>query len=119
MKKGDEIRQMFNTRVAILIEKEGVLHAYLSHNDFLQVLPGTLSPANKRTPENFMTVAQLNGIRRGSTKAEEEVEEAIESQTFEDGPVDTVTVTGRSSTRSPGKRIAVSYFENSVNASRE
>lgn len=34
IKKGDKIRDKFNERVAILIEKDGVLHAYLSYMDF-------------------------------------------------------------------------------------
>jgi len=34
MKKGDKIRNKFNIYMAIFIEKDGVLYAYLSYIDF-------------------------------------------------------------------------------------
>lgn len=47
MKKGDEIRQKFSARVAILIERDGVLYTYQSHDKFLEKLPGTVLGSNK------------------------------------------------------------------------
>jgi hypothetical protein len=64
MKKGDEIRQKFSARVAILIEHQGVLYAYQSHDGFPEVLPGKLLECNKMTAEDFITVAELK--RAGS-----------------------------------------------------
>lgn len=64
MKKADEIRDKFSARVAVFIEKDGILHAYLSDGEFPAQLPGSLNPANLTTPEHFMTVAQKR--REGS-----------------------------------------------------
>lgn len=58
MKKGDEIRELFSARIAILIEREGVLYAYQSHDGFPERLPGVLLESNKMTPEDFITVAE-------------------------------------------------------------
>lgn len=58
MKKGDEIREKFNARVAVFIEKDGVLYAYQSHADFPAQLSGSVRPTNLMTPDHFMTVAQ-------------------------------------------------------------
>ncbi|KUI65133.1 hypothetical protein VM1G_00666 [Cytospora mali] len=58
MKKADEIRDKFNARVAVLIERNGVLYAYLSHDDFLKTLPGKLDASNRVTPDHYITVAQ-------------------------------------------------------------
>lgn len=58
MKKGDEIREKFSARIAILIEREGVLYAYQSHDGFPERLPGVILECNKMTPEDFITVAE-------------------------------------------------------------
>lgn len=58
MKKGDEIRQKLSARVAILIERVGVLYAYQSDDRFPEKLPGMLLESNKMTPEDFITVAE-------------------------------------------------------------
>lgn len=63
MKKGDEIRDKFNARVAILIEKDGVLHAYLSHMDFPTQLP-PVRPTNLKTLDDYITVAQQDAQQR-------------------------------------------------------
>lgn len=61
MKKADELRVKFDARVAVLIEKDGVLYAYMSHQDFPTALPGRLLESNKATPEDYMTVRQTRG----------------------------------------------------------
>lgn len=68
MKKADEIRQIFGARVAVLIERNGVLYAYQSHEDFPATLPRRLKECNKTTPEDFITVRQ----QHRSTKAPDE-----------------------------------------------
>lgn len=57
MKKGDEIRQKFNARVVVLIEKDGVFYGYLSHDDLSIQLP-PIAQHNLSTPNDFITVAQ-------------------------------------------------------------
>ncbi|CAN8096762.1 unnamed protein product [Discula destructiva] len=64
MKKADELRTMFNARVAILIEKDGHLFAYMSHPDFPAQLPGPIRPANITTPDHFVTIAQHEAQQR-------------------------------------------------------
>lgn len=133
MKKSDEIRNMFQARVAVLIEREGVLYAYLSHDDFLTSLPGTLRDQNKRTPEDYITVAQQKRVRSetpGDSEREEAVEAPEESEQSiaefnEEGGMHGLArsvpplSSGRSSMRSPQKRMKTSYFDSSFKASRE
>ncbi|KAL1850475.1 hypothetical protein Daus18300_012889 [Diaporthe australafricana] len=66
MKKADEVRAKFDARVAVLIEKDGVLYAYMSHHDFPVSLPGRLLECNKTTPEDYMTVRQTKGNITGA-----------------------------------------------------
>ena len=68
MKKADEIRDKFNARVAVLIERDGILHAYLSDDDFLKSLPGNLSDSNRVTPDHYITVAQQQQKRDDSVR---------------------------------------------------
>lgn len=57
MKKGDELREKFNARVAVLVEKDGVFYGYLSHEDWSTRLP-PIEQGNLSTPNDFITVAQ-------------------------------------------------------------
>ncbi|KAG6358158.1 hypothetical protein INS49_014042 [Diaporthe citri] len=69
MKKADEIRDKFEAKVALFIEKDGVLHAYQSHNNFPETVPGHLRPANRMSPNDFITVAdQLRHFETGMSK---------------------------------------------------
>ena len=58
MKKADEVHKKFAARVALVIEREGVLYAYLSQDDFLNTLPSRLSTAVRSGPNDFITVAE-------------------------------------------------------------
>lgn len=60
MKKADELRDKFSARVAVLIERDGILYAYLSHEDFPSTIPGKLKSTNKMKPEDYITLAQHN-----------------------------------------------------------
>lgn len=50
----------FNARVAVFIERDGEMYAYMSHTDFVTP-PGEVAPDNLCTPEPFMTVAPMRG----------------------------------------------------------
>ncbi|KAI7785354.1 hypothetical protein LA080_007187 [Diaporthe eres] len=85
MKKADEVRVKFDARVAVLIEKDGVLYAYMSHHDFPTFLPGRLLESNKTTPEDYMTVRQTKGNITGA---------AISTPHSGDSPTATTETTG-------------------------
>lgn len=56
-KKGDEIREKFNARVVIYIDKDDEKWGYMSHKDgWIQLPP--ISLENLKTPNDFITVAQ-------------------------------------------------------------
>lgn len=85
MKKGDEIRKLFRAKVAVLIEKDGVLHAYMSHVDFPNVLPQKLKACHKKTPEDYITVAQLKSAQSLSTQENEAEDEAEDEEGLSGG----------------------------------
>jgi len=58
MKKANEIWKLFGAKVALLIEKDGVLYVYQSHDSFPDNLPGIALASNKKTPKNFTTLAE-------------------------------------------------------------
>jgi hypothetical protein len=77
MKKANDICELFGVKVALLIEREGVLYAYQSHDNFPVELPGLLLASNKMTPKNFITLADQESkqscVRSQSPPAVDEV----------------------------------------------
>lgn len=57
MKKADEIREKFAVKVAVLIERQGVLYLYRSDADFLPSLLAATA-VHLTTPLNFITLAE-------------------------------------------------------------
>lgn len=114
---------MFEARVAVLIEKDGILYAYMSHKDFPESLPGRLEVHNKTTPEDYVTVAQQN-LNSASSKSTL----GLDTSSTQGPAEETLATLQQTQQRSPGigidqaKRIKpriVSYFDSSVSANRE
>lgn len=66
MKRGNDIAmKLANTKIAILISREGVLHTYQSHFDFPPTSPGPVLACNKKDPRDFMSARQSDEKRGG------------------------------------------------------
>ncbi|KAJ0123528.1 hypothetical protein J7T55_011993 [Diaporthe amygdali] len=87
MKKADEVRIKFNARVAVLIEKDGVLYAYKSHKDFPAALPGRLLECNTVTPEDYMTVRQTQRSNTGAAPSTPRSDDSLSAATGTDEPM--------------------------------
>lgn len=75
MKKADEIRHIFNARVAVIIERQGVLYVYQSGKDFPDLLPGKVEDNNSMTPEDFVTPREYTS---GSTPPEQQPQQLLQ-----------------------------------------
>lgn len=63
MKKANEMSLFFGAKVALLIERDGVLYTYQSQDDFPNNLPGLVLTSNKMTPNDFITLAEVERRR--------------------------------------------------------
>jgi len=57
MKKVHQLYALFGAKAALLLEKDGVLYVYKSHDDFPEKLPGPM-PTIMKKPGNFIFLAE-------------------------------------------------------------